>query len=51
VQGKGAVLVERVEGNVQAVMGLPLAPLPALFARVGLELTADGERLLLSPRA
>lgn len=50
VQGKGAVLVERVEGNVQAVMGLPLASLPALFARVGLELTADGDRLIVSPR-
>jgi len=50
VQGQGAALVERVEGNVQAVMGLPLAPLPALFARVGLELVADGDRLLLSPR-
>jgi len=24
VQGQGAALVERVEGNVQAVMGLPL---------------------------
>jgi septum formation protein len=50
VQGKGAVLVERVEGNVQAVVGLPLAALPALFARVGLELAADGDRLLVSPR-
>jgi predicted house-cleaning NTP pyrophosphatase (Maf/HAM1 superfamily) len=44
------VLVERVEGNVQAVVGLPLAALPALFARVGLELAADGDRLLVSPR-
>jgi septum formation protein len=51
VQGKGAVLVERVEGNVQAVMGLPLASLPALFARVGLELADDGGRLIISPRA
>ena len=51
VQGKGAALVERVEGNVQAVMGLPLAPLPALLAKVGLELTVDGDRLLLSRRA
>jgi septum formation protein len=51
VQGKGAALVERVEGNVQAVMGLPLAPLPALLARVGLELAVDGDRLLLSRRA
>jgi len=51
VQGKGAVLVERVEGNVQAVVGLPLAPLPSLLARVGLELAADGHRLVVSPRA
>ncbi len=38
VQGRGAILVERVEGNVQAVVGLPLAPIPALMQRVGLEL-------------
>jgi septum formation protein len=50
VQGKGAALIERVEGNVQAVMGLPLAQLPALFARLGLELVADGDRLLVTPR-
>jgi septum formation protein len=51
VQGKGAALVERVEGNVQAVMGLPLAALPALFARVGLQFVAAGDRLLVTPRA
>jgi len=51
VQGKGAALVERVEGNVQAVMGLPLAPLPALLARVGLGLAVDGDRLVLNRRA
>ncbi len=50
VQGKGAILVERVEGNVQAVVGLPLAPLPALLARVGLELVAERGRLAVSPR-
>ncbi len=50
VQGKGAALVERVEGNVQAVMGLPLASLPALFARIGLELSANGDRLQLNSR-
>ena len=50
VQGKGAALVERVEGNVQAVMGLPLGPLPALFARVGLEIAANGDRLQLNRR-
>ena len=47
IQGAGALLVERVEGNVQAVVGLPLAPLPALFVRVGLELRRDGDRLVL----
>ncbi len=51
VQGKGAALVQRVEGNVQAVMGLPLASLPVLFARVGLELSANGDRLSLNRRA
>jgi septum formation protein len=50
VQGKGAALVERVEGNVQAVMGLPLASLPALFGRLGLELSANGDRLQLTRR-
>lgn len=50
VQGRGALLVERVEGNVQAVVGLPLAPLPDLFGRVGLRLEPAGDRLLLSRR-
>jgi septum formation protein len=49
VQGKGAILVERVEGNVQAVVGLPLAPLPNLFRRIGLELVSSGEHLVLMP--
>ena len=47
VQGKGAVLIERVEGNVDAVIGLPLAPIPGLFATVGLTLTRHGDRLVL----
>ena len=42
VQGQGALLVARVEGNVQAVVGLPLAPLPGLFSRLGLRLSATG---------
>ncbi len=50
LQGKGALLVERVEGNVQAVVGLPLAALPELFARVGLELVASVGGLALKPR-
>jgi septum formation protein len=50
VQGRGALLVDRVEGNVQAVVGLPLAPLPDLFARVGLRLEPAGDRLLVSRR-
>lgn len=45
VQGKGAVLVERVEGNVQAVVGLPLCAVPALLRRLGLLLSAAGDRL------
>lgn len=49
VQGKGAVLVERVDGNVQAVVGLPLAAVPTLLRRVGLRLEAEGERLTLAP--
>lgn len=50
VQGKGAVLVERVEGNVQAVMGLPLAALPSLLERIGLDLAVGGDRLYLNRR-
>jgi septum formation protein len=49
VQGRAAVFVDRVEGNVQAVVGLPLAPLRGLFARVGLDLRPAGERLVLTP--
>jgi septum formation protein len=47
VQGRGALFVERVEGNVQAVVGLPLAPLPRMLARVGLALRPSGDRLRL----
>lgn len=49
VQGRGAVLVERVEGNVQAVVGLPLSAVPGLLGRVGLRLVAQGDRLTLVP--
>ncbi len=51
LQGQAAVFVAAVEGNVQAVVGLPLARLPELFARVGLELTPAGQRLTLVPRS
>ncbi len=51
VQGKGAVLVERVEGNVQAVMGLPLAALPRLFEALDLRLVVAGDLLVRSRRA
>ncbi|MEW6336197.1 MAG: Maf family protein [Acidobacteriota bacterium] len=47
VQGRGALFIERVEGNVQAVVGLPLAPLPRLLSRVGLRLCPIGDRLRL----
>lgn len=49
VQGRGAVLVERVEGNVQAVVGLPLAVVPGLMRQVGLQLRAEDGRLTLVP--
>lgn len=49
VQGRGAVLVERVEGNVQAVVGLPLAAVPGLFGQLGLRLRAENGRLILVP--
>jgi len=47
VQGIGALFVERVEGNVQAVVGLPLSPLPVLLAGVGLVLVPAAGRLRL----
>jgi nucleoside triphosphate pyrophosphatase len=49
VQGRAAVFIERVEGNVQAVVGLPLSPVPALLARVGLGLRPLGNRLAVVP--
>lgn len=51
LQGQAAVFVESVEGNVQAVVGLPLARLPGLLSEVGLKLTLSGSRLLLVPRS
>jgi septum formation protein len=50
VQGQGGLLVSRVEGNAQTVVGLPLAALLGLFGRVGLKLRAEGSRLLIAPR-
>lgn len=51
LQGQAAVFIERVEGNVQAVVGLPLARIPELVTRVGLELKPLGSRLALFPRS
>ncbi len=48
IQGAGALLVERVEGNVQAVVGLPLAPLPGMLRTLGLALRRDGGRLVIA---
>jgi septum formation protein len=52
LQGAAAAFIPRVEGNVQAIVGLPLAALPLLFSRVGLALgrLASGQ-LALTPRA
>jgi len=47
VQGLAGALITRVEGNVQAVIGLPLAPLLDLFQKVGIETTAAGAALTL----
>lgn len=52
LQGAAAVFIPRVAGNVQAVVGLPLAVLPHLFWRVGLALErSPAGGLCLSPRA
>ena len=48
VQGLAGALISRVEGNVQAVIGLPLAPLLDLFQKVGIETTVTGAALALS---
>lgn len=50
IQGQAALFVAGVQGNVQAVVGLPLAPLPTLFSRVGLALEPVGNLLSLVPR-
>ena len=48
VQGLGGALITRVEGNVQAVVGLPLAPLLDLLATVGISVSAAGSVLVLT---
>ena len=53
VQGAGGVLVSRVDGNVQTVIGLPLSPMLDLLARVGVTAVAEGAAMQLrsvSPR-
>ncbi|MEZ5332902.1 MAG: Maf family protein [Thermoanaerobaculia bacterium] len=38
IQGLGALLVASIEGDYETVVGLPLALLPGLFERLGLDL-------------
>lgn len=47
VQGLGGALITRVEGNVQAVVGLPLAPLVDLLGRLDIRLRPVGAALEL----
>ena len=42
IQGKGALLVQRVEGDFYNVVGLPLAPLARLFSEMGLPWAGEG---------
>ena len=44
IQGKGALLVQRVEGDFYNVVGLPLAPLARLFSEMGLPWAGEGGR-------
>ena len=44
IQGKGALLVQRVEGDFYNVVGLPLAPLARLFSVMGLPWAGEGGR-------
>ncbi len=39
IQGRGALLVEEIDGNYGTVVGLPLPATARLFRRLGLELT------------
>ena len=48
IQGKGALLVQRVEGDFYNVVGLPLAPLARLFSEMGLPWAGEGGRGPLS---
>jgi septum formation protein len=48
LQGLAGALITRVEGNVQAVIGLPLAPLLELLAKVGIQITGAGAALALA---
>lgn len=42
IQGKGALLVRRVEGDFYNVVGLPLAPLARLLSQMGLPWAGTG---------
>lgn len=45
IQGLGATLVERIDGDYYAVMGLALCRLVSLLADMGIEYAFDGVRL------
>lgn len=45
IQGFGATLVERIDGDYFSVMGLALGRLVALLAEAGIDYTFDGVRL------
>lgn len=42
IQGRGAALVERIDGDFYAVVGLPVVLLVDLLARAGWRYTFDG---------
>ena len=42
IQSKGALLVQRAEGDFYNVVGLPLAPLARLFSEMGLPWAGEG---------
>jgi len=41
IQGKGALLVESVEGSWTNVVGLPIERVPTLLSAIGLDLTVE----------
>jgi septum formation protein len=49
IQGAGAALIERIEGDFTAAMGLPLRAVASLLAKQGIAIPVDVDRLYRHP--